>query len=92
MLKDRVIGPCKDQWANPIVGVPKTDGKLRFYVDYRRPNAVTQRDSYPIPRIERRIGSLGDRRIFITLDCNSAYWQVEIDKIDRHQTNFTSHF
>jgi Reverse transcriptase (RNA-dependent DNA polymerase) len=35
--------------------------------------------------------SLGDARIFSTLDCNSGYWQIPVDPADRAKTTFTSH-
>lgn len=38
------------------------------------------------------IDSLGEAQIFTTLDCNSGYWQVEVDEPDRDRTKFTSHF
>jgi Reverse transcriptase (RNA-dependent DNA polymerase) len=37
------------------------------------------------------IDSLGDARIFSTLDFNSGYWQIPVDPADRSKTTFTSH-
>lgn len=72
--------------------VPKKDGPLRFCVDCRGLNAISQRDSYPIRRIDECLDSLGDARVFTTLYFNSLYGQVEIEKPDRNKTTSTSHF
>lgn len=91
MLAAKVIEPSKAEWAIPIVVEPKTYVRLRLRVDYRKLNAVTRRDSYPIPRMDESIDSLGESQIFATLDCNSGYWQVGVDEPDRDQTTFSSH-
>ena len=91
MLAMNVIEPAQSEWAAPIVFAPKKDGALRFCVDYRRLNAITVRDSYPIPRMDECMDSLGTAKTFSTLDANSGYWQVEIDPKDRDKTAFTSH-
>jgi hypothetical protein len=49
------------------------------------------RDSYPLPRMDECIDSLGDARIFCTLDCNAGYWQIPVAKEDFPKTTFTSH-
>ena len=76
MLKEGVIAPSESEWASPVVLVSKSDGTLRFCVDYRRLNALTLRDSYPIPRMDECMDSLGEARIFTTLDANCGYWQI----------------
>ena len=38
-------------WTSPMV-VTKKDGTIRFCVDYRKINAITIKDSYPLPRID----------------------------------------
>jgi hypothetical protein len=91
MLKEGVIEPASSEWASPVVLVPKPDGSMRFCVDYRRLNALTIRDSYPLPRMDECIDSLGDAQLFSTLDCNSGYWQIPVEPSDRDKTTFTSH-
>jgi hypothetical protein len=90
MLKAEVIEPATSEWASPIVLVAKPDGSARFCVDYRKLNAITVRDSYPLPRMDECIDSLGDAKIFTTLDCNSGYWQIPVRPEDREKTTFTS--
>ena len=91
MSEEGVIELSRSEWAGPVVLVPKKDGTLRFCVEYWRLNALTRRDSYPIPRMDECINSFGDATIFSTLECNSGYWQVEVDEADKDKTTFTSH-
>jgi RNase H-like domain found in reverse transcriptase/Reverse transcriptase (RNA-dependent DNA polymerase)/Integrase zinc binding domain/Integrase core domain len=91
MLRMEVIEPSTSEWAAPIVLIPKPDGSLRFCIDYRRLNEVTVKDSYPLPRMDDCLDSLGSATIFTTLDANSGYWQLDVAKDDRDKTTFTSH-
>lgn len=50
-LYARVCEPLKSKWAAPVLFAPKKDGTLRFFVDYRKLNTASLRDSYPLPRI-----------------------------------------
>ena len=84
-----MIQPSTSEWASPVVVVPKKDGSPRFCVDYRRLSAVTRRDSYPIPRMEDCLDSLGDARVCTTLDCNAGYWKIPMAPEDIPKTAFT---
>ena len=91
MLEAEVIAPSMSEWASPVILVPKPDKSLRFCVDYRKLNSITKRDSYPMPRMDECIDSLGSANIFSTLDCNSGYWQLPIAERDQDKTTFTCH-
>ena len=52
MMRKGVVQPSTSAWASPIVLVPKGDGSLRFRVDYKKLNAITKKDVYPLPRID----------------------------------------
>ena len=56
---------------------------MRFCVDYRRLNAITKRDVYPLPRMDDCLESLGGATVFSTIDNNCGYWQLGIDKCDK---------
>lgn len=63
-----VIEHSVSEWATPVLFEPKEDGHLRFFFDYRKRNAMTAKGSYPLPRMHVRINSLGEAKVFTTLD------------------------
>jgi hypothetical protein len=90
MERTGVIEPSTSEWAAPIVLVKKKDGTLRFCVDYRRFNSVSQVDAYPMPRIDELIDRLGKAKYISTLDLARGYWQVPMEEESRHKTAFTT--
>jgi len=76
MLSAGVIEPSLSEWASPVCLVKKPDGSYRFCIDYRRVNAVSRKDGFPIPDITEAIDSLRGSRWFATIDLLSGYWQL----------------
>jgi len=91
MLGAKVVRQRTSEWASSVVVVPKKDGSPRLCVDYRRLNAVTEKDSYPIPRMEDCIDTPADARVFSTLDWNAWYRQIPKAPDDIDNTAFTCH-
>ena len=85
-----VIEPSTSPWAAPIVPVKKKDGSLRLCVDYRRLNAASRTDAYPMPRIDDLVDQLGGARFITTLDLSKGYWQVPVREEDRPKTAFST--
>lgn len=92
LLDNGIIQESHSPYAAPIVLVRKKDGSLRLCVDYRRLNAKTVRDQFPLPRIEESIDAIGNAKWFSTMDLASGFNQVAMDEEDRHKTAFTTPF
>ena len=88
MLNGGIDEPSTSPWASSIVLVQKKDGSIRFCVDYQKLNNVTQKDAYPLPRIDATLDTLHGSQWFSILDLLSGYWQVEVAETDRPKTAF----
>jgi len=69
--------------------VKKKDGTIRFCINFRKLNAVTKKDSYPLPRIDDIFDQLSDNVWYSTLDLKNGYWQIKIRPEDREKTAFS---
>ena len=88
MLDNDICEPSFSPWASNVVLVKKSDGTLRFCIDYRQLNNLTVKDSYPLPRIDTCFDALGGAKYFSTLDLRQGYWQVENDPETADKTTF----
>jgi hypothetical protein len=94
LLAQDVIEPSNSAWASPVVLVLKEDQKTyRFCVDYRRLNAVTVFETYPLNRIDDCLDTLGTIQpmYFSTIDLLSGYFQVGLDEKSRDKSSFVAH-
>ena len=91
MLKENIIKESHSPWNSPMFLVPKKDGNYRAVVDFRRVNAVTIPDHYPLPVLTDVLHSLGkNNTVFTTLDLKSGFWQIPLEKNSRHITAFST--
>ena len=84
--KAGLIQASKSAWASPIVLAPKKDNTYRLCVDYRRLNAITRFDPYPIPRTDEFIERLGQAKYITSIDLSKGYCQIQLSKDAREKT------
>ena len=56
--------------------VRKPNGKYRLCMDFRKLNAVTKKDAYPLPYMNSILDKLRCARFISTIDLSRAYHQV----------------
>uniref|UniRef100_K7EXH9 Gypsy retrotransposon integrase-like protein 1 n=1 Tax=Pelodiscus sinensis TaxID=13735 RepID=K7EXH9_PELSI len=90
MLRMGVIRESRSAWRSPIVLVPKRDGTLRFCIDFRKVNAISRMDAYPMPRVEELLERLGRAQYLSTLDLTKGYWQIPLTPTSQAKTAFAT--
>ncbi|KAL6322429.1 hypothetical protein AAG906_008084 [Vitis piasezkii] len=61
----------------------------RVCIDYRKLNAVTRKDHFPLPFIDQVLERVSGHPFYCFLDGYSGYFQIEIDLADQEKTTFT---
>ncbi|XP_066971749.1 uncharacterized protein [Macrobrachium rosenbergii] len=92
MLEHDLIQPSVSPWSSPIVLVGKADGKFRMCVDYRKVNAHTKNDSFPLPHIDDCLDQIGFAKFITKLDLLKGYWQVPLSDRAREISAFVTPF
>lgn len=89
LLELDVVEKCNSSpWSNPIVAVKKPNGNVRICLDARKLNALTVKDAYPHPQINRILGQISGTKILSSIDFSDAFLQVPLDHDSRPKTAF----
>jgi len=88
LLENKIIRFSMSPWAAPIVLVKKKTRDTRLCVDFRKPNNITKKDYFPLPRIDDILDLLQGQKYFSTLDLASSYWQIELEEESKEKTAF----
>jgi hypothetical protein len=64
----------------------------RVCIDYRKLNAATRKDHFPLPFIDQMVERLAGHKYYCFLDGYSGYNQVPVDPEDQEKTTFTCPF
>ena len=76
MLKDEIIEPSYSPCASAYVIAKKKTGDYGLCVNFRRLNAVTVKDQYPVPHIEQCLEAISGNEYFSLFDFAQGYWQI----------------
>lgn len=88
MVENKIIEPCTSEWSSPCILQPKPDNSWRFCTDFRKVNAVTKTDCFPLPRIEDLIDEVGHANFVTKLDLLKGYWQIPLTERAKDISSF----
>lgn len=92
LLEKGWIRPSTSPYGAPILFVHKKDSTLRMCVDYRGLNAITIKNSYPLPHTDDLFNRLQGAKYFSKIDLRSGYHQIRIADEDIPKTAFNSRY
>ena len=87
-LSKGFITPSKAPYSSPVLFALKANGDLRFCVDYRKLNAMTKRNRYPLPLIEEVIGKIMGCKHLTRLDIIAAFNKLRMHPDSEDMTTF----
>ena len=91
LLRARFIRPVKQAtWLSLVVVVPKKNGKIRVCVHYRKLNAITITDAFPLPFTDSVLDAIAGHDMYSFLDGFSGYKQVCMHPDDLEKTTFVT--
>jgi len=76
------------QWVANVVPVPKKDGKVRMWVDYRHLNRASPKDDFSLPHIDTLVDNTATSSLYSFMDGFSGYNQIKMEPEDMEKTTF----
>ena len=95
LVQAGVIAPVTEaiDWVNPMVVIPKPNGKIRLCIDLQRLNKYVCHPYHPSKSSAEAISNISSSsKIFSTLDATKGYWQVPLEKESQDFTTFITPF
>lgn len=92
LLHKEFIRPSTSPISHGVLFAPKKDGGLRPCIDYRKLNAITKKNRYPLPRIDELQDRLVGAVWFTAIDVRDAYYRIRMKEGEEWKTAFRTRF
>jgi hypothetical protein len=89
LLVARFIQSIKEAtWLSPITVIPPKNGKLKVCIDFKKLNATTKKDPYPLPFIDEVLNTIVGYEAYSFLGGYSWYHKKFVALEERYKTTF----
>ena len=92
LLHCGIIEKSNSPWSSPVLAVDKPDGSIRLVADMRKVNKVSLSDSYPLPRVDDLIDTIGRAKFLTKWDLRKGFWQVPLTEKAKEICAITTQF
>ena len=87
-LKQGIIHPSKSPYTSQVVNVRKKTGEIRLCVNFRRLNAISIHDSFPLPSVKEALQVVQATVWFSSFDLAQGYLQMAMEEAYIIKTTF----
>ena len=87
-LKQGIIRPSKSPYASQVVIVHKKTGEICLCVNFRKLNAISICNSFPLPHVEEALQAVQAAVWFSSFDLAQGYLQMAMEEEDIEKTAF----
>src|SRR6266487_4463576 len=82
------IEPSQAPFTAPVLFVRKPDRSLQFYINYYKLNALTCKDRYSLPLINKTLVRISRAKVFTKLDICQAFYYICMAPDSKELTTF----
>jgi len=92
LLDANIIAPSTSPYSSPAFLIKKKDQTYRFVLDYRKLNAITVPQFFPLPTLDTCLDMVGQEQpiFFSVCDQKSGYYSIKMDPDSADKTSFST--
>jgi hypothetical protein len=91
-LRKKWIIPSGAEYGSPVLFAKKPNNGFRLCVNYRKLNARTRKNTYPLPLIGETLERISRARVYIKLNIRQTFHRIRISEKSEDLTIFRTRF